>query len=341
MRRWPIDGSRRTPRDSGPSSSASPRATFPAAMREPTATMPYAFPGRPRLGGFSPIVADSFASSPRPPAAWSGLRVPSRATACRRLGPLAKERRAPATFVLRSFGPDDPASLPRELRLSLEQLIARCTGARPDSERPGREYRLQERADGDTLFLERVAAEEEAAPRRGELPRSTCRLLAELTEPRSDDVFLDPFCGYGGIALERALAGPYRFVFASDLDPEKIAAVKAALSSRLLERRRKTIFPKTRDALDPSAFESGFVTAMATDPPWGLYGDGPGAEEAAELRRAFLVEAARLLAPEGRLVLLTARGNETDPGPWFAERECLEVLVSGKKAKAIRLDRLR
>ena len=29
---------------------------------------------------------------------------------------LAKERRAPATFVLRSFGPDDPASLPRELR---------------------------------------------------------------------------------------------------------------------------------------------------------------------------------------------------------------------------------
>jgi SAM-dependent methyltransferase len=254
---------------------------------------------------------------------------------------VAKERRAPATFVLRSFGPDDPVSMPREARYSLEGLIARCTGARPDSERPGREYRLQERADGGTLFLERVAAEEEAAPRRGELPRSTCRLLAELTEPRSDDVFLDPFCGYGGIALERALAAPYRFVFASDVDPEKTAAVKASLSSRLLERRRKTIFPKTRDALDPSAFESGFVTAIATDPPWGLYGGGPGAEEAAELRRAFLAEAARLLAPEGRLVILTARGNETDPGPWFVERERLEVLVSGKKATAVRLDRLR
>jgi len=258
-----------------------------------------------------------------------------------RIGPAggARGARGPRTFVLRSFGPDDPASLPRGQRAALEELIAGRTGLRPDSERPDREYRLQERSDGTTLFLERVAAGNEAVPRQGELPRTTCRLLAEMTAPLPDDVFLDPFCGYGGIALERALAAPYRFVFASDLEPEKAAAVKASMSARAFERRRKTIFAKARDALDGSAFDSGFVTAIATDPPWGLWEGGPGAAEAEGLVRAFLAEAARLLAPGGRLVILAARGAALETGPEFAQRERLDVLVSGKKAKVLRFDR--
>src|SRR5208283_3966333 len=148
-----------------------------------------------------------------------------------------------------------------------------------------------------TLFLERIATAEEAAPRlrdsnrAGELPRTTCRLLAEMTEPEADDVFLDPFCGYGGIALERALAAPYRFIFASDTEPEKIAAVKAAMVGSAFERRRRTIFPKVRDALDSSAFDAGFVTAIATDPPWGLYEGGPDEASARDLLRGFFAEA--------------------------------------------------
>jgi SAM-dependent methyltransferase len=252
----------------------------------------------------------------------------------------AYRHRGSSTFVLRAFGPDDPASLPLDLRRNLESAIARATGLRPDSARPMREYRVQERADGMTLFLERRADAPEAATRPGELPRTTCRLLAEMTEPRPDDVFLDPFCGYGGIALERALASPYRFVFASDIDTEKLATVKAALSGKTFERRRKTIFPKVRDALDSGGLDTGFVTAIATDPPWGLFEGGMAADEAGTLLRGFLSEAARLLAPGGRLVLLVARGAEVDPGSAFAQRECLDVLVSGKKARVIRLDRI-
>jgi SAM-dependent methyltransferase len=260
--------------------------------------------------------------------------------------PRAGRHRGPSTFVLRAFGPDDPASLPFDLRRKLESAIARATGLRPDSalaRRPGRpdcEFRVQERADGLTLFLEREITAPEPPTRPGELPRTTCRLLAEMTEPRPDDVFLDPFCGYGGIALERALASPYRFVFASDIDAEKLATVKAALSGKAFERRRKTIFPKVRDALDETAFDAGFVTAIATDPPWGLYEGGVDANEAGTLLRGFLSEAARLLAPGGRFVLLVARGAEVDPGRAFAQRECLDVLVSGKKARALRFDRV-
>jgi predicted RNA methylase len=257
------------------------------------------------------------------------------------------------TFVLRAFGPDDPAAMPTDARRALELMIARATGMRPDSERPEREYRLQERADGKTLFLERVGSAAEAesrrdGPRAGELPRTTCRLLAEMTDPRPDDVFLDPFCGYGGIALERALAAPYRFVFASDTDIEKVAAVKRALSAKAFEKRRRTIFPKLRDALDASAFEEGFVTAIATDPPWGLYEGGMGKADAEALVGAFLAQASRLLPSGGRLVLLVGRGLDAagaadalrDGGAAaFTLRESLDVLVSGKKARALRFDR--
>jgi predicted RNA methylase len=257
--------------------------------------------------------------------------------------------RGPRTFVLRSFGPDDPAAIPLELRREIEARIERATGLRPDSERPEREYRLQERADGSTLFLERVGSAPEGAARPGELPRTTCRLLAEMTEPKSDDVFLDPFCGYGGIALERALASPYRFVFTSDIDAAKVAAVKESLSGKAFEKRRRTFFPKLRDALDSSAFEEGFVTAIATDPPWGLYEGGMGGDEAEALVAAFLAEAARLLPAGGRLVLLLSRSLDSarladaagvGEGPAFSLRESLDVLVSGKKAKALRFDRV-
>lgn len=244
------------------------------------------------------------------------------------------------TFVLRAFGPDDPASLPAATRRALEGAIARATGLRPDSGRPDREFRVQERADGRTLFLERMAFAAEAQGRPGELPRTTCRLLAELTEPCPDDVFLDPFCGYGGIALERALAAPYRFVFSSDTDAGKVAAVKAQMEGKAFAKRRKTFFAKERDALDASAFEPGFVTAIATDPPWGLFEGGMGEAEAAGLLSRFVAEASRLLAPGGRLVLLVARVASPDPGSCFAQRESLDVLVSGKKARALRFDRL-
>jgi predicted RNA methylase len=251
-------------------------------------------------------------------------------------------------FVLRAFGPDDPAPISRDARSALEGLVARATGleAVPPNRAGGagpagreREFRVQERADGSVLLLER-RGQRESEPRRGELPRTTCRLLAEMTGPEPGDVFLDPFCGYGGIALERALAAPYRFIFASDLDGAKVREVKDALAAREFERRRKTFFPKLRDALDGSAFEEGFVTAVATDPPWGAYEGGPDRAEALGLLSRFLDAAPRLVARGGRLVLLLAREIEPEAlsrgfASAFGFLEGLEVLVSGRKARVL------
>lgn len=253
-------------------------------------------------------------------------------------------------FILRVFGPDDPESLPDSPRALLEDAIARSGGGHVDKRGwvEAREFRLQARADGSVLFLERLFPPgrrgREPDLRRGELPRTTCRLLVELTEPRSDDVFLDPFCGYGGIALERALAAPYRFVFAQDIDPEKIAAVKECLRDRAFERRRKIFFPKVRDALALDAFSHGFIDAIATDPPWGEYEAGPESAEAEALLRSFIQRASILLGVEGRLVLLVARSLspkiEADTEGAFVLREEFPVLISGKKASVLRFDRI-
>jgi tRNA G10 N-methylase Trm11 len=81
------------------------------------------------------------------------------------------------------------------------------------------------------------------------------------------------------------------------------------------------------------------VNAIATDPPWGLYEGGMGKAGAEELVDAFLAEAARLLPPGGRLVFLLSRSLEA-ASPVFELRESFDVLVSGKKAKALRFDRV-
>jgi SAM-dependent methyltransferase len=295
-------------------------------------------PGAGRRGDASGLLAAAAASFARDPDALRGISA---------AGPRPRASRGAAGFALRAFGPDDPAPLPESARRGLEEAIARRSGGRPDprGDPLSREYRLQARADGSVLFLERrgpVGGRAAEPPRPGELPRSTCRLLAEMTDPRPGDVFLDPFCGYGGIALERVLASPFRFVFASDIDPEKVEAVKAELREKAFERRRRTFFPKVRDALDPGAFEAGFIDAIATDPPWGLYEKGPEVDEAHALLLKFMGEAARLLGPGGRLVLLVGRGQSAlagdAAGGAFALGRSLEVLVSGKKASALRFD---
>ena len=332
MRRWPINGSRLTPRDSGPSSSASPAGLPGQPRARPTATTPYALPGRaaPPAAPASRLLPRPLSRhrrGPRRPGAGSRLARHPRATAVSRLaGQLGDRLRAPATFVLRSFGPDDPASLPRELaplRSSSPSPDARARA--PIRGGRGREYRLQERADGTRSSSSASPRAEEAAPRRGELPRSTCRLLAELTEPRSDDVFLDPFCGYGGIALERALAAPYRFVFASDADPEKIAAVKSRPlgrgSSSAGERRSspRSATPWTRA---PST--------RASSRRWRPTRPG-GSTEAGRERRRRAGAAARLFSSRPPAFSRREAGWSSgraepasipaDRGPWFAQRE--------------------
>ncbi len=246
------------------------------------------------------------------------------------------------TFALRSFLEGSPAALDPAARGRLEEAIRAITGLRPDSRSPAFEFQLALRADHSAALLWNRFPSQTGRGEAGALPSSTARLLVELSQPQAGDIFLDPFCGSGAIPLERARL-PYKMIFAGDREEAEVARVKAVLAEPRMAKRRKTIFPKVLDARDLSRFEDAFFTAIVTDPPWGRHEKLDDAT-LEELYGRFLAEAARTLAPGGRLVLLCGRSGPIADGTISIDTDFetdarYEVLVSGQKALVLCLVR--
>ncbi|MCB9559953.1 MAG: methyltransferase [Kofleriaceae bacterium] len=125
--------------------------------------------------------------------------------------------------------------------------------------------------------------------------------LARLAGARADDVVWDPFCGSGAELIERARLGPWRRLVGSDLDDRALAAARANLAAAGLADRAELI---RADAL---AHDPGGVTLIITNPPLGRRIRG----DAAALLEQFVTRAARLLAPDGRLVWITPAVRRT------------------------------
>ena len=114
----------------------------------------------------------------------------------------------------------------------------------------------------------------------GAIDASVAAAMVRLTDPRPDDVFLDPTSGSNTIVLERRHHGPARLALGSDLSADARAEVRAD-ASRL-----------------PLA--DATVTALAANPPWNHRFE---ADE--NLHAALLAEAGRVATLEARFVVLT------------------------------------
>lgn len=113
-----------------------------------------------------------------------------------------------------------------------------------------------------------------------------------LTQPKGDDVFLDPFCGSGTIAFERAQL-PARRVLASDISPEALEIARQNLPVAVrLQRCDARSLPHKDASIDAIASNIPWDVQIQVDDLLALYVD-------------FLREAGRLLKPGGALVLLT------------------------------------
>ncbi len=117
---------------------------------------------------------------------------------------------------------------------------------------------------------------------------------------RDDDCFVDPFCGSGTIVAERA-AYPAGRLLGGDISAEAVAAAKRnvpELPGVEIHRWDATDLP----------LEYGSVDALATNLPFGQQILTP--EEIAGLYYRFMKELKRVLAADGRAVLLTDRDEE-------------------------------
>jgi 23S rRNA G2445 N2-methylase RlmL len=132
--------------------------------------------------------------------------------------------------------------------------------------------------------------------RRGDVPAAShptiAAALARVAGPREDDIVWDPFVGSGAELVERALLGPHRALFGSDLDPRAIAIARVNLAAAGFEARLEP-----QDALDPAP---PGVTLIITNPPMGRraarnVGTGDTLDR-------FVAHAAEALTARGRLV---------------------------------------
>lgn len=136
------------------------------------------------------------------------------------------------------------------------------------------------------------------------LPGPVAFAMARLTGPSPDDLFLDPTCGSGSIALERAENWRHRYLLAGDVSRQAVEATAANFGPR---HKPRTVFHWDATRLP---LESATVDALASNPPHGVQMQPEQGLES--LYRGLLAEAARVLRPGGRMTFLTPLRDMTD-----------------------------
>ena len=211
----------------------------------------------------------------------------------------------------------------------LEHVIKEHTGLRLDIYRAEIEFWVLYRSEGRVFWGVRKR------PKRvhleaGQLRPELAHLLALMSEPSKQDVFYDPFAGYGAIPMARS-AYPFKQRIIQDNNPQMIHKIKDELG------QKKTITYIVNDALSSSPLVPDHtVDKIITDPPWGQYQTEINPRH---LYKQLVREFKRVLASDGIIVMLIKRDPIVEQilSEGFAVHERYEVLVSGQKAVALKL----
>lgn len=160
---------------------------------------------------------------------------------------------------------------------------------------------------------------------KGELYPELAYLMCLLSEPAKDDIFFDPFAGYGALPAQR-LTLPYTKILAGETDK----ALRAKLSGKFGKKVTVVDF----DALNLRELPDNTLAKIITDPPWGHF---VKQDNLPQFYFKMLSSLTRVLKPGGLLVILTAQKELlTNTLAKFVGKLQLEdtiaTLVSGKKA---------
>ncbi|GHV51391.1 hypothetical protein AGMMS49579_06610 [Spirochaetia bacterium] len=214
-----------------------------------------------------------------------------------------------------------------------ERFIASQSGMTVNRSLPDTEFWFLYRSEGFSVFMKRLTKHGsfDKTLHPGELPPPLAWMLCKLSNPKNTDTVIDPFCGYGSIPAERLKHFPITKFYALDKN------------GTALEQTRKKITgtPAKFCHIEKADINSAVsicgeaaADAIITDPPWGMYEetDVPLQEFYDNMMKIF----ARLLKPNGTVILLTAKKEEllcaAERVNTFVLNRTIPILLSGKKA---------
>ena len=245
-----------------------------------------------------------------------------------------KPREYGQTFRLIASNENQLVSIDSVLRNRVENKISNIRQLRLNRSKPNIEFWFVYRNEGFGFFLKRITFHTayEKTLEKGELKPELSYILCSMSRPHENDIFLDPFSGFGSIPIERALSFPYNMIFAVDKDSNKIKFIKNKIKN---SRIKKNFIVKYQNALELKSFEGNFIHKIVTDPPWGIF-----EKVDIDINKFYflmLKEFNRVLRKEGMMVILTARKEEfenvlTNFKKTLKLINKFDILVSGKKA---------
>ncbi|MBC8164168.1 MAG: methyltransferase domain-containing protein [Roseiflexaceae bacterium] len=208
-----------------------------------------------------------------------------------------------ATLKISAAGEDSP------VMQRLKDELAQQTNLRPDQEEGDLLLRLRRAGDGWEALVRLSPRPLATRPWRvcnmpGALNASLAHAMVVFSQPHPDQRVLNMACGSGTLMIERLALAPARKIVGCDLQPEALACARANL-----EAATGYEFPHDQPArLEPwdageTPLRAASIDVILADLPFGQL-IGSHAENELLYPR-ILAEAARLLVPGGRLVLIT------------------------------------
>jgi 23S rRNA G2445 N2-methylase RlmL len=246
-------------------------------------------------------------------------------------------RAASGRFRLRVSDAGSLVRIDQRARIELENAVSAWSGARPDPRGGGAELWVIRRRDEREVSLSvRLGSATVGKAARGSLKADLAAAFVRTVVCGADDVVVDPFAGSGAIAQARARY-PHGRILATDIDRTCVCGLDALRASGRLGRHATVGRLDARDTAGLVNLLGGQqVDAVLTDPPWGQF---PGqAADIDRLYRAAFATIDSVLAPAGRVVLLTAAAAVAEQSMHrlgFGLSESFPVLVNGKKASVL------
>ena len=213
----------------------------------------------------------------------------------------------------------------------LENKIIEATNLKVHKSLPDVEFWLYIRREKHAYFGIRLThnKEQKKILARGELRSELSHILAYISNPSKNDVFLDPFSGSGSIPKEIIKSFPYRKIIV--IDNDKILVDKLG---KYKDINKKNVVIQKMNALHLYNIKNETINKIVTDPPWGItMGKNLNLNV---FYKNMLNEFKRILVKNGVAIILMGNNdifenilNNND----FTVEKTYNILVSGKKAR--------